>query len=130
VGRLRGGLIPRFLADEKIPRSAVQQLRDRGLEVETIGDLGRLGASDLTLVEVAADEGFSILTLDLDFGRIFVEREPAVQIVVLRPDPAIPSEVRLILGRFLSEVSLDSDESEDALIVVGETGYRVRRHDG
>jgi hypothetical protein len=66
----------------------------------------------------------------LDFGRIFVEREPAVQIVVLRPDPAIPSEVRLILDRFLSEVSLDSDESEDALIVVGETGYRVRRHDG
>lgn len=37
--------------------------------------LDPLDAPDTQLVEVAVEQGATSLTLDLDFGRIFVERE-------------------------------------------------------
>lgn len=102
-------------------------LRKQGFETETVEDLGLLGAPDSAIVGAAEERQATILTLDLDFGRIFVEQDPRVQIVVLRPSPAIPSRVGDVLERLLSTVDLESAELEGSLIVADASGYRVRQ---
>lgn len=117
----------RFLANENIPRSLVAHLRTLGVEVVTVVEIGFQGASDETVLQAAVERGLSILTQDLDFGRIFVEREPAAQIVVLRSRDPRPESLARIVDTLLIRVDLASPEFAQALFVVGENGYRVRK---
>lgn len=102
-------------------------MRERGFDVLTVVNLDLVGADDQEIVETAHERDLTILTLDLDFGQIFVERDPEVRILVLRPETAVPSNISETLDRFLSEVKFESSEFDEALIVVGKTGFRVRR---
>ncbi|HWG90085.1 MAG TPA: DUF5615 family PIN-like protein [Candidatus Thermoplasmatota archaeon] len=127
MGGVRGGLIPRFLANENIPLSVVEHLRRQGLRVMTVPEVGLQGATDEVVLREASDRQLTILTQDLDFGRIFVEREPRVQIVVLRAREPRSGVLIPMLEAFLKRADLASNDLRDALIVVGEHGFRVRR---
>lgn len=59
-------------------------LRGVGVDVKTVVEIGLQGATDLAVVDAAAAARRAILTQDLDFGRIFVDRSPEVQIIVVR----------------------------------------------
>lgn len=56
----------RFLADEHIPNSVVQALRDAGHEVVAAREVGK-GAADPIHVALAAEQSLIILTEDEDF---------------------------------------------------------------
>ncbi|MHB8584900.1 MAG: DUF5615 family PIN-like protein [Thermoplasmatota archaeon] len=45
MGRSRGGVIVRFLADENLPASFVEFLRRSGASVETVVEIGLQGAA-------------------------------------------------------------------------------------
>ncbi len=57
----------RLLADENIPRKLVISLRQQGLDVTRLQDLGTRGVSDRELSNIANELGRSILTRDADF---------------------------------------------------------------
>lgn len=60
----------RFLLDEHVPRAIARGLRNRGVEVLTVGDADLLSATDELIVEYAFTEGYVIFTQDEDFLRI------------------------------------------------------------
>lgn len=120
-------MIARLFANENIPRSVVDRLRQLGHDVVTVHELRMTGSPDLAIVDRAAHDQRSILTQDLDFGRIFVEREPAVRIIVLRSADARGPALVALTEAFLKHVDLETPENAEGLFVVGPRGHRRRR---
>lgn len=113
-----------------MPRTVVERLKAMGHDVVSVVEAGLQGAPDLAIVERAAAEARTVLTQDLDFGRIFVERDPPVRIVVLRsPDPRASALVRMVEA-FLKHLDLEDPRFREGLFVVGPRGHRHRKRSG
>jgi hypothetical protein len=56
-----------FLTDEHIHKPIVNQLRERGVDIVRVEDLGWKGEADVPLLEYAAGEGRALVTGDDDF---------------------------------------------------------------
>lgn len=54
--------------DENISRAAVARLRDAGHDVAMVHDQGLCGSSDPGLLDVCAEEGRGLVSLDMDFA--------------------------------------------------------------
>lgn len=62
---------PRFLLDENVDLAVAPGLRDRGIDAVHLRELGMTGATDDTVLEVAARESRIVVTRDLkDFARL------------------------------------------------------------
>ena len=74
----------------------VPALCDAGHEAKHWSELGAITAQDSTICDYARNEGFVLITNDLDFPRILahtLERKPSV--ILLRGEPLIP-EIRSV----------------------------------
>ncbi|HUR68671.1 MAG TPA: DUF5615 family PIN-like protein [Candidatus Thermoplasmatota archaeon] len=120
-------MIARLFANENIPRSLVLRLRQLGHDVLTVHEAGMTGAVDVAIVERAASEKRTILTQDLDFGRIFIERDPPVRILVLRSPDARGPALTALVEAFLKRVDLDAPANAEGLFVIGPRGHRHRK---
>lgn len=58
----------RFEVDENLPVPCVGQFRDAGHDASSVQDQGLSGAADPRIIEVWANEGRILVSLDLDFG--------------------------------------------------------------
>lgn len=103
------------------------RLRQLSHDVLTVHEAGLTGATDLTIVDRAARDGRTILTQDLDFGRIFVERDPPVRILVLRSHDARAPALVALTEAFLKHVDLDAEGNAEGLFVIGQRGHRHRK---
>lgn len=114
----------RFLADENIPRRAVQALRNTGHDVLAIGEVAP-GTPDEQVLAMARSESRILLTFDRDVGElIFAQRVPVpAGVLPLRPAPLQPNEavdqLLGLLGR--RELALDGH-----FTVVTRQGVRQR----
>lgn len=73
----------RLMADENVPGSAVQKLRELGHDVLCVRESLR-GASDLTILNRAIDDQRILVTQDKDFGElVFLRGAPGQYGVVL-----------------------------------------------
>lgn len=77
-GHCRYPLKVRILADENLPYPVIRQLREWGHDV-TWAAKHYDGANDAELVEFAEREGRVIVTLDLDFWQISIQRRPPLK---------------------------------------------------
>jgi len=84
----------RLLADENVPRVAVEALRDSGHDVTWVRNEAA-GSSDVEVLEQAAREDRLLVTLDKDFGELaFAGRLPAsCGVLLVRTAPSSPSHV-------------------------------------
>lgn len=57
----------RFLLDEHIPAAVTVGLKQKGIEVATVQELGRGGLSDSEQVGYSRKEGWVLVTFDSDF---------------------------------------------------------------
>ncbi len=74
----------RFLIDENVGRTIVDDLRDKHHEVVLIRDI-KPGTSDKDIILKAGNEQWIIITHDLDFGQlVFEELEHHAGIILLR----------------------------------------------
>ena len=113
-----------FLADENIPRLAVEALRDLGHDVAWASET-MAGQTDVMLMERAVREHRVILTLDKDFGELAFRRgiTGASGIVLFRiPMPGPGRTASTIVDVISSRYDWVGHFS-----VVTETSIRMRR---
>jgi predicted nuclease of predicted toxin-antitoxin system len=57
----------KLLLDQGVPRSSAELLRKEGVDVIHIGEIGHCCSDDIVILELARDQGRTIVTLDADF---------------------------------------------------------------
>jgi predicted nuclease of predicted toxin-antitoxin system len=86
-----------FLADENLPRPAIEALREAGFDVLWITE-DNPGATDDEVLELSVSSGRTLLTLDKDFGELAYHRRLPAQcgVVLFRLAPQDPAEIASI----------------------------------
>jgi predicted nuclease of predicted toxin-antitoxin system len=116
----------KLLLDQGLPRSAVDRLREAGVDAIHVGDIGMASASDDAIIERARAEGWVVVTLDADFHMLIAlsgASQPSVvriRIEGLRADP-----LSALLVCVLAQCCGDLDAG--ALVSVQADGIRVHR---
>jgi len=77
------------------------------------------GADDEIIYEYAVDNNLKVITLDLDFGYIFMKLKRGT-IIVLRPQKAVPAETISLL-----EKTFEVIKNKEGLIVVKPNKIRI-----
>jgi predicted nuclease of predicted toxin-antitoxin system len=116
----------RFLVDASMSPVVVRVLREAGHDAVHVGEVLRLNAPDVDILEHAAREERVIVAADTDFGDLLASRRAAEPSVVLfhRQTGRRPREQAALLLANLSSVELDLRDG--AVVVVEERRVRVR----
>ncbi|WP_147431122.1 DUF5615 family PIN-like protein [Thiocapsa rosea] len=67
----------KLLLDQGLPRSTVQHLREHGMIVDHVAEIGLDRAPDEDIIAFARSRGQLIVTLDADFHALLVVNAPA-----------------------------------------------------
>jgi predicted nuclease of predicted toxin-antitoxin system len=74
-----------LLADENIHPEVINFLRQSGIDVVSIVELGKFGLSDVDVLQQATESGRIVLTHDSDFGGLALLGANFIGIIYLRP---------------------------------------------
>jgi predicted nuclease of predicted toxin-antitoxin system len=108
-----------------LPRRAAADLREHQFDVEHAGDLGLAHTPDEEILEIAAREGYVVVTLDFDFVRMAaLSPRNRPSIVHLR----LPGLDRIATVTLLRNIlpQLESELEHGCIASVGQRGIRVR----
>lgn len=115
----------RFLLDMGIAQSTGQYLKSKGHDVVHLREQGLERLPDDRIVAKAKEEERTIVTHDLDFGRIVALSGRSVpSIVTLRLSDMTPRQVNTALEIVLREATLSLERG--ALVTITESGIRIR----
>ena len=82
-----------LLADENIPKKALETLRQQGIDIISVADFST-GLSDQDVMKTAIRENRVIITFDKDFGELIVKRRlKPPGLIFLRLTEISPTEV-------------------------------------
>jgi predicted nuclease of predicted toxin-antitoxin system len=84
----------RYYTDEHVSRAVVRGLRQRGVNVLTVGEADKLGATDDEHLTFALAEGRVIFTQDDDFLRLAAAGQPHAGIVYAAQGAEIGEVIR------------------------------------
>ena len=115
----------RFLLDMGLARSTAEFLRSLGHDAIHLRDEGLQRLPDDRIVTKAQVEGRTIITHDLDFGRIVaLSGDNVPSIVTLRLTDMTPARVNDALRAFLDDASRSLEGG--ALVTITDGGIRIR----
>ena len=77
----------RLLADENVPKRLVKALKDLGIDVVRLQDLGLRGISDKEVISLAKDLERTILTRDVDFSKAHLLRIAEFGVIYIAYQP-------------------------------------------
>jgi len=86
----------KFLLDDI--GSVKEWFESKGIEAMKLIEIGLKGADDEDIYRFAVDNNFKIVTLDLDFGYLFLKFQKGT-VIVLRPQRATPTEMIKLLEK-------------------------------
>jgi len=86
----------KFLLDDI--GSVKEWFESKGIEAIKLIEIGLKGADDEDIYRFAVDNNFKIVTLDLDFGFLFLKFQKGT-VIVLRPQRATPTEMIKLLEK-------------------------------
>lgn len=117
----------RLLADENIPRAAVEKLRDDGHDVVWIREVSP-GISDDTVAELAATQRRVLVTFDKDFGELVIggQGQQPAGLVLFRTSMGSPDTIAVTISTTLAS----RDDWSGHIAVVGDARIRMRRLPG
>ncbi len=118
--------MPRLLADENIPKSIVDWLREKGYDAKRTSEEGLRGATDSTLIRWSQKEERIILTLDEDFIRLHRQLKKPFGAIVIRTHPPTSEKIKDLLKHLFSKVEVEKHAKE--LIIVTEREIRIESH--
>jgi predicted nuclease of predicted toxin-antitoxin system len=73
----------KFLLDDNIPLSVKEWFKKRGINAVKTIKVGLKGADDETIYRYAIENEFKVVTLDLDFGYLFLKFQRGTVIVLI-----------------------------------------------
>ena len=115
----------RFLLDMGLAQSTSEFLRSLGYDAIHLRDEGLQRLPDEQIVIKAQVEGRTIITHDLDFGRIVaLSGDNVPSIVTLRLTDMTPARVNDALRAFLDDASRSLEGG--ALVTITDGGIRIR----
>lgn len=112
----------KLLLDQNLSPKTASFLRSLGWETRDIRELGKSGASDSEIYDLAKAEGWILMTFDLDFSRRFMADKQLPGLILLRIYPQTHEVLHPILRDFLQRVK--PEDLEGAIATV--EGWRVR----
>lgn len=116
----------KFIADVHISPITVKELQKAGYTITRVTDHLPSTASDSEIIQLASKEQAVIITQDLDFSAIIVQRglnSPSV--ISLRVTDAKPGIITSILLNVLP--SIEAFIAKGAIVSIDEYGYRVKQ---
>lgn len=116
----------KVLADENIFPAIVDFLRQKGLDVADVREIGFAGADDDKVFEVAKRGQRALIAFDRHFANIL--RYPPSShygIIVIRIHPPLLPKIFAALEGFLQKFDLAT--LKGALVILREDGFRVHR---
>lgn len=113
----------KFLIDESLSARVAQLLQAQEHDAVHVSDRNLLGAPDTVVMQTAAAEKRTVVSVDTDFGELLaLGRHPGPSVILLRRCPHAPEEqVRLLLATLV-----DIQDSLIAGAVVTLTRDRAR----
>ena len=113
----------KLLIDENISPKTAEFLESQGHDVKSVRETD-LGASDKEVVELALEEGRTIITLDDDFGEIYYfSNEERLKVAVLKPVKQKISVINELLKHQIKEIQ----EEKYGLFIIREEQIRKIR---
>jgi len=109
----------KFLLDDNIPLSVKDWFQRKGIYAVKAFEVGLKGADDENIYRYALENDFKIVTLDSDFGYLFLKFGKGT-IIVLRPRVAIPKEIIKLI-----ESSFEIIKDKEGLIIIKPTKIRI-----
>ncbi len=92
----------KFIANENVPISSVNYLKSKGYDVISIG-VDEPGISDELVMNIAIEEGRTIVTYDSDYGELIFKYgyKPNAGVIFIRQQPSDPLETAGIIEKIL-----------------------------
>jgi predicted nuclease of predicted toxin-antitoxin system len=113
-----------ILADMPISPKTVEHIRRLGIECRHLTEFRMEKASDEEIVNFAKENGYTVLTEDLDFGTILSytqEIEPCV--IILRVGNLNTTGLNKLIEKALRQIMAQ----ENAIIIIERTRIRIKK---
>jgi predicted nuclease of predicted toxin-antitoxin system len=112
-----------ILADENIPRDAIEWLTKNGFYVADVSRMHLERAKDYAIAEYAARNSMALITLDKGFAQLFrLFQKGTLTIILIKANPATPANIIEILNVAKQKINLK--EIQGKLVIV--TRKRIR----
>lgn len=116
----------RYLLDQGLPRSAVEHLREVGIESDHVGDLGMAAAGDAAILEEGLNRNAVVVTLDADFHALLALSNASTPSVIrIRMEGLKGIDVALLIKR-VAELAQD-DLQAGAAVTVNDRRIAIKR---
>ena len=117
----------RFLIDADLPKSTCNAIREFGFHAEDARDIGLGIKDDSEIIKHAKQNGFVIITRDLDFGNVSIHPMTSHKgVIILRlPNTFISEKINNVVSKFLKSVK--AEEVRNSIVIVELGKYRVRK---
>jgi predicted nuclease of predicted toxin-antitoxin system len=114
----------KILADMPISPKTVECIRRLGIECRHLTEFRMEKASDEEIIEFAKENGYTILTEDLDFGTIlFYTQEIEPCVIILRVGNLNTTEINKLIEKTLGQILAE----ENSIIIVERTRIRIKK---
>ena len=115
----------RFLVDENLACSCANAMRELGYEAVHVSEVGLTSTDDTEIVTYAVENGYIIITFDLDFSRIVaLSRQFFPSIITFRMgEITVPAFRELIL---LNIPDLEDSLKQGVLVTIDPRGVRIQ----
>jgi predicted nuclease of predicted toxin-antitoxin system len=119
----------RIFSDENVHADIVSGLRQEGFDLVTAVDSGFAGRKDIELLDYAEKHGLLLLSGDKDFGGLieFGSLWGRGRVLLLRYHILNVRKIVEDIARTLRSESESLSQSGSFVIVLSESGYRMRR---
>ena len=113
-----------LLIDENVPKRVRDWLKNRGLQVTNVSETSLKMSKDFAIAEYAAKNNMTILTLDMDFAKIYhTFKKGALSVIVIKADP---NNASTILETLVSAYQkIDFQESQKRLLIIAKKRVRI-----
>ena len=112
-----------ILADENIPKDAIEWLTKNGFYVTNVSQIHLERAKDYAIAEYAARNSIALITLDKGFAQLFrLFQKGTLTIILIKANPATPANIMEILN--IAKQKINLNEIQSKLVIL--TRKRIR----
>jgi len=114
----------RLLLDQNISPKSTTFLRELGWEVSDVRELGKAGATDEEIYQIAVKGKWVFVTFDLDFSRRCMADQALEGLILLRVQPQTIHNLHTALNDFFARI--EPAQFEGPIVTLDNHSYRIK----